>query len=77
MYWPFKTTVRFRGSYDETESRLDYLVSAGNSIEAKMELQRRLEGQEVFGYKIESVVAATREEAAQFTLPAGCVMLLG
>jgi hypothetical protein len=77
MYWPFKTTVRFHGSQDEIESRLDYLVSAGNSIEAKLELERRLLAQEVFGYKIESVVAATSEEAAKFTLPAGCVMLLG
>jgi hypothetical protein len=31
----------------------------------------------VFGYKIETIVAATSEEAAIFKLPAGCVQLLG
>lgn len=77
MYSPFKTTVRFRGRHDQLDSRLEYLVSAGNCIEAKLELERRLLDQEMFGYKVESVVAATREEAAQFVLPAGCVMLLG
>ena len=77
MYWPFRTTVRFSGSHDESESRLDYLVSAVSGIEAKKELRRRLLSQEVFGYKIESAIAATKEEAARFMLPAGCVMLLG
>ena len=75
MYWPFKTTVRFQ-SRDGMEARLDYLVSAGNMVEAKNELQRRFVDEEIIGYKVESVVAATKEEAAAFLLPAGCIMLL-
>jgi len=76
MYRPFKTTVKFR-SDDGRDVRLQYLVSADNSIEAKYELERRFLNQEVFGYKIERIVAATSEEAAVFKLPAGCVQLLG
>ena len=76
MYRPFKTTVKFK-SDDGREVRLQYLVSADNSIEAKCELERRFLNQEVFGYKIETIVAATCEEAAIFKLPAGCVQLLG
>jgi hypothetical protein len=30
-----------------------------------------------FGYIIENVVAATKDEAAMFKLPSGCVQLLG
>ena len=76
MYRPFKTTVKFR-SDDGRDVRLQYLVSADNSVEAKYELERRFLNQEVFGYKIEKIVAATPEEAAVFKLPAGCVQLLG
>jgi len=36
MYRPFKTTVKFK-SDDGREVRLQYLVSADNSIEAKCE----------------------------------------
>ena len=68
MYRPFKTTVKFN-SDDGREIRLQYLVSADNSIEAKCELERRFLSQEVFGYRIEEVVAATSEEAAIFKLP--------
>lgn len=75
MYWLFKTTVRFQ-SDDGIVSRLDYLVSAGNTIEAKCELESRFLSQEIFGYKIESVIEATEEETVDFKLPAGCVMLL-
>jgi hypothetical protein len=32
--------------------------------------------QEVVGYQVENVVAATGAEAAQLNLPDGCVMLL-
>jgi hypothetical protein len=42
-----------------------------------MELERRLLGQEVFGYIVEQAVAATGQEAAQLKLPDGCVQLLG
>lgn len=76
MYWPFKTTVKF-ATDDAQEIRLEYLVSAKSSIEAKSELERRLLGQEVFGYIVEKVVAATTQEAAMFNPPSGCVQLLG
>jgi hypothetical protein len=75
MQWPFKTTVRFDGEQGST-TRLHYAVSAESASEAKSELERRFLGQEVFGYTIEHVVAATGHEAAQFELPNGCVMLL-
>jgi hypothetical protein len=57
--------------------KLEYLVSAKSSIDAKSELERRLLSQEVFGYIVEKVVAATKQEAAIFRLPSGCVQLLG
>jgi hypothetical protein len=75
MYRPFKTTVKF--ATDDAQVRLEYLVSAKSSTEAKSELERRLLGQEVFGYIVEKVVAATKQEAAFFRLPSGCVQLLG
>ena len=76
MHWPFKTTAKFRAD-DGRELRLEYLVSANNSVAAKYELERRLIGQEVFGYTIEKVEPATEQEAALFKLPAGCIQLLG
>ena len=76
MQWPFKTTVRLAGR-DGNVVRLRYAVSATSGSEAKMELERRLLGQEVFGYIVEQAVAATGQEAAQLKLPDGCVQLLG
>ena len=76
MQWPFKTTVRFAAG-DGNVIRLQYAVSAMSGSEAKTELERRLVGQEVFGYVVEEVVAATGQEAAQLKLPDGCVQLLG
>jgi hypothetical protein len=76
MHWPFKTTVRFMAC-GGAESRLDYLVAAASRVEAKAELERRFLGQEVFGYDIENVVPATAEEANEFPVPAGCVVMLG
>jgi hypothetical protein len=76
MHWPFKTTAKFRAD-DGRELRLEYLASANNSVAAKYELERRLIGQEVFGYTIEKVEPATKQEAALFKLPAGCIQLLG
>jgi hypothetical protein len=35
MYWPFTTTVKFAPD-DAREIRLEYLVSAKSSIEAKI-----------------------------------------
>jgi hypothetical protein len=72
MYWPFKTTVKFVDN-DGRALRLQYAVSAANSVEAKGELERRFLGQEVFGYTIEKIKAATRQKAAAYNLPAGCV----
>ena len=76
MYWPFKTTVKFTTDGAQ-EISLEYLVSANSSIAAKCELERRLIDQEVFGYIVEKVVAATKQEAAMFKLPSGCVQLSG
>jgi hypothetical protein len=76
MHASFRTTVRFR-AYDGAEVRLDYLVAAASRIEAKTELERRFLGQEVFGYDIENVEPATDEEANEFPVPAGCVVMLG
>ena len=75
MQWPFKTTIKFVSDDCQTK-RLQYAVSAASAAAAKAELERRLLGQEVFGYQIENVVAATGAEAAQLNLPDGCVMFL-
>jgi hypothetical protein len=63
MQWPFKTTVRY--DRPETTVRVQYAVCADNYRAAKRELIRRLAQQEVEGYVIEQVVAATGREAAQ------------
>jgi hypothetical protein len=46
-----------------------------SASEAQIELQQRLLGEEVFGYVVEDVVAATGQEAFQFKLPDNCVQL--
>jgi hypothetical protein len=38
-------------------------------VRSNVELQQRLLGEEVFGYVVEDVVAATGQEAFQFKLP--------
>jgi len=76
MYWPFKTTIAFTNN-DGGELRLTYAVSAGDMIEAKCELERRFETLSIFGYTIETIIAATNREANRYNLPAGCVQLLG
>jgi hypothetical protein len=76
MYWPFKTTVVFLDR-NGGKQRLRYAVSAGDVIEAKCELERRLLGQEVHGYTVESVIAATVGEAAKLSLPDRCIQLMG
>jgi len=58
MYWPFKTTVKFITD-DARELCVKYLDSANSSFATKCELQRRFISQEVFGYVIEKVAAAT------------------
>jgi hypothetical protein len=76
MYRPFKTTVKFV-DIDGRERRFEYAVSADSDTEAKSEIERRLWAQEIHGYTVESVIAATAAEAARMNLPAGCVQLLG
>jgi hypothetical protein len=76
MYWPFKTTVKLIAD-DAREPRVKYLDSANSSFATKCELQRRFISQDVFGYAIEKVAAATKQEAAMFKLPSGCVQLFG
>jgi hypothetical protein len=56
---------------------LKYFVSANSSIAAKCELERRLIGQGGIWLHSRKVVAATKQEAAMFKLPSGCVQLLG
>ena len=66
MQWPFKTTVRFAGR-DGNVIRFQYAVSAMSVSEAKIELERRLLGQEAFGYVVEEAVAATARGSATET----------
>jgi hypothetical protein len=75
MQWPFKTTVSFVAPYGKVV-RDQYAVSAMSAAEAQIELQNRLLGEEVFGYVVEDVVAATGQEAFQLQLPDNCVQLL-
>lgn len=56
---------------------MTYAVSAGDMIDAKCEMERRLQDLGIFSYTIETIVAATNREADRFNLPAGCVQLLG
>jgi hypothetical protein len=76
MFWPFLTTVKFK-TEDGGVVRLDYAVSAIDRNHAKSELKRRFLDQEVFGYVVEKVTAATSLEALALKLPERCVMLLG
>jgi hypothetical protein len=76
MYWPFVTTVAF-DSQDGGVSRLEYAVSAVSSSDAAAELQRRFLNNELFGYRIESVIAATGEQERSLNLPPRCITLIG
>ena len=76
MFWPFLTTVKFK-TKDGDVVRLEYAVSAIDRKHAKSELKRRFLDQEVFGYVVEKVMAATSLEALALKLPERCVMLLG
>jgi len=76
MFWPFFTTVKFK-TKDGGVVRLQYAVSAVDRNYAKSELKRRIMKQEVFGYVVEKVIAATSLEALALKLPERCVMLLG
>ena len=75
MFWPFKTIIKF---VDKTgrEQRLCYAVSATSGDEARAAIKSRLLAQEIFGFTVEHVVAATIGEAREIDLPTGCVQLL-
>jgi hypothetical protein len=75
MFWPFLTTVKFK-TQDGGVVRLHYAVSAIDRNHAKSELKRRIMKQEVFGYAVEKVIAATSLEALALKLPERSVMLL-
>ncbi len=75
MHRPFLTTVTFKSELGN-EFRLEYAVSATDTLEAKAELERRFFDLEVFGYTIENIVAAPRLQALLLKLPPRCVMLL-
>ena len=76
MFRPFLTTVKFQNE-DGVVVRFEYAVSATDRDHAKSELKRHLLDQEVFGYEVEKVTAATSLEAMALKLPERCVMLLG
>ena len=74
MQWPFKTTVRYVQEHKTV--RIQYAVCADNIAAAKGQLLRRFTEQQLNGYEIEYVVAATGQEAARLNLPDDCVVLL-
>ena len=75
MFWPFKTVIKFVDNSGR-EQRLCYAVSAKSSDEAQNEIKNRLFSQEIFGFTVEQVIAATTGEAREYDLPTGCVQLL-
>jgi hypothetical protein len=75
MFWPFKTVIMFKDGQGR-EQRLCYAVSATSGDEARAQIKSRLLSQEIFGFTVEQVVAATIGEAREFNLPTGCVQLL-
>ncbi len=75
VFWPFKTTIKFDDRSGRVQ-RLCYAVSAKTSDEAKSAIRDRLFAQEIFGFTVEQVVAATIGEAREIDLPTGCVQLL-
>jgi hypothetical protein len=74
MQWPFKTTVRYAHEYKTV--RIQYAVCADNVAAAKRGLLRRFTEQQMNGYEIEYVVAASGQEAAQLDLPDDSIVLL-
>ena len=74
MQWPFKTTVRYAHEYKTV--RIQYAVCADNVAAAKRGLLRRFTEQQMNGYEIEYVKAASGQEAAQLNLPDDSIVLL-
>lgn len=75
MFWPFKTVIKFVDGNGRVQ-RLCYAVSAKSGDEAQAQIKSRLLSQEIFGFTVEQVVAATIGEARDIDLPNGCVQLL-
>jgi hypothetical protein len=75
MFWPFKTIIKFVDKSGR-EQRLCYAVSATSGDDARAQIKSRLLSQEIFGFTVEQVVAATIGEAREIDLPTGCVQLL-
>jgi hypothetical protein len=75
MYVPFVTTVSFAGQ-DGMRVNLQYGVSAGNAVEARTEIERRLINQELCNYSIVEIRPATTHEAESLNLTAGSIKLL-
>jgi hypothetical protein len=75
MYVPFVTTVSFAGR-DGMRVDLQYGVSAGNELEARNEIERRLINQELCNYSIVEIRPATTREAESLNLAAGSIKLL-
>ena len=74
MQWPFKTTARYVQEHKTV--RIQYAVCADNVAAARSELLRRFTEQQLNGYEIEYVVAATGQEAARLNLADNCVVLM-
>jgi hypothetical protein len=74
MQWPFKTTIRYVKEHKTV--RIQYAVCAENVAAAKRGPLRRFTEQQMNGYEIEYVVAASGQEAARLNLPDDCIVLL-
>ena len=72
FFWPFLTTVKFKKP--KWQRRPPGIRSFRGRSGATKNLERRFLEQEVFGYTIEKVTAATNLEA--MCLPERCVMVL-
>jgi hypothetical protein len=70
------TSRRCVSKASRASSRLDYWVSATDSVEAERMLKARLIDHEVFGYRSARARPATKTEAAWINFPPNCVMLL-
>jgi hypothetical protein len=75
MHLPFVTTVSF-ADHSGMTVHLQYGVSAGDEIEARDEIKRRLINQELYNYSILEIRPATSVEAASLNLAAGSIKLL-
>lgn len=75
MYVPFVTTVSF-ADRDGGAVRLQYGVSAGDVVQARSEIERRLINQELYNYSIAEIRPATSSEAAALNLAPGSIKMM-